>query len=801
MLFPLMAGVLLVWISGERIRRVEEISQLAGRANATDKLDANSLTGYANGQRELIVPERNERSFEWIAETQQMLARGEWQLRHVDHENAPTGREVSASSPYRWWLGAVAWVHHIISGQPIGYSVERAAVLSGPILHGMLLLFTAVIVAWKFGPFATSLASIGVVAIFPLGAAFLPGVPESRALAGAMGVGSVLVLLIGIRGGGGNLRWFALAGVGQGVGAWIDLAIQFPLIVGVFIGALLSRGIVRRDGSVASNEHRWSLGWRFWSLSGAATMLIAYLIEYFPSHLGGWKLESLHPLYGFAWLGLGEILMLVGREKGRAGAWRARDSVVVVFALLALAAVPIAMKLTGTRGLLALDMTAVRLTHEPNGIVSRTLWSWLAQDGPKTAMWATVIPLLGLLPVSWMMLRRGTPVNTKMGIAVTFGPVLIALAFATQRLSWWVILDAALLAAIVACMAVDATAKNRRIRWLSAAIMGLSAGFGVFQLLPPRTTSEALTLTSYEAEELTERHLAHWLAKRSGVSGAVVYAPPHQTSTLSFHGGFRGLGTFSPDNRAGFGISLNIAGASTMEEVESLIRARDVRYVVVPSWDRYFDEFAHVYLVKQFSNRTSLFISELRRWNLPAWLRPIAYHLPEIAGFEHASVSVFEVVDEQSPSLAASRLAEYFVEMGDLERAVVVGETLRRYPGDVSSFVARAQIQAAQGDSGGAAQSLEVVLARLSSGAARFMPWDRRVRLAVELARGKKIHESTEQTRRCLAEANSDRVRSLSTESLYGLMVVSRSFGLTFADPTLNVLALDLLPDQLRQNL
>jgi len=47
-------------------------------------------------------------------------------------------------------------------------------------------------------------------------------------------------------------------------------------------------------------------------------------------------------------------------------------------------------------------------------------------------------------------------------------------------------------------------------------------------------------LTASEAQEVIERHLAHWLAERTAEPGVVVYAPPHLTTTLCYYGGLRG---------------------------------------------------------------------------------------------------------------------------------------------------------------------------------------------------------------------------------------------------------------------
>jgi len=74
----LLVGALgfLVWINHARMQRVEFVSSLLGRAGSVDVPDSVSPTGYAHGQRQLIVPERAEGSFHWIAQTQQCSRSG-----------------------------------------------------------------------------------------------------------------------------------------------------------------------------------------------------------------------------------------------------------------------------------------------------------------------------------------------------------------------------------------------------------------------------------------------------------------------------------------------------------------------------------------------------------------------------------------------------------------------------------------------------------------------------------------------------------------------------------------------------
>src|SRR5207342_3356262 len=110
------------------VARVQRVDFISGLAEPPVLSEAASPTGYAAGLRRLIVPEHNNESYQWIAQTQQMLAHGEARVRHVDYDNAPFGREVRTPSLYRWWLGLVAWCDQIFSGRPLGQAVERAAV-------------------------------------------------------------------------------------------------------------------------------------------------------------------------------------------------------------------------------------------------------------------------------------------------------------------------------------------------------------------------------------------------------------------------------------------------------------------------------------------------------------------------------------------------------------------------------------------------------------------------------------------------------------------------------------------------
>src|SRR3569833_3616823 len=119
-LAALLACAFLCRVDLWRIERVTSNSQLYATG---ETVVPESPTGLAHGQRDLIIPERNEDSLHWIMQTQQMLAQHQWRLRHVEYDNAPQGRAVSTPSPYRWWLGTLAWIAHAVSGRPLGLAV------------------------------------------------------------------------------------------------------------------------------------------------------------------------------------------------------------------------------------------------------------------------------------------------------------------------------------------------------------------------------------------------------------------------------------------------------------------------------------------------------------------------------------------------------------------------------------------------------------------------------------------------------------------------------------------------------
>ncbi len=783
--FPIGALALLLVSGFFGARRIDYVSEVAGRP-----------AGAAPGpwQPRLIVPGHHNESYEWLDQSRQMLSRGEWRVRHIDYENAQAGRDVLAPSPYRWYLGVLALAHHAFTGNPAGESLEWAAVYADPLLLFLAGTITALAVARRRGLPAGCLVGAGMGVLYPFAAEFIPGVPDDAGLALLLALWSILPVLEGASvGGPGARRLFAAGGVIGGLGLWVSVSREMPVLAGIGLGGLVAAWASRARPA----PEREALPWLTWSLAGAVTCLAAYLVEYFPSNMGAWEFHVNHPLFGVEWLGLGGLVVLgAGALQGAPGPRGVRGIAAWVLAALAAASLPVAMRLTHGLAFLSTDLSSMRLTLEPATAGAPSLWAWLLQNGFTLRVWATLLPLLVLGPAIGLLFTRAAPEKVRIPVAVALGPVLVALGFAFRQINAWNGVDAALLALVAASAGAYGLAGWPA--WV-ATVSAALAGFALFLPGAVHTgsrinfhASEGLTET--EAVGLVERDLSNWLQRHVGSAGAVALAPPNMTSTLHYYAGIKGLGNFGWENREGLQAAVRIVSASTPEEAQELIGSHGVTHIVIPLWDPYMDAFAQI----GEGQLEGTFLARLYKWNLPPWLRPVSYPLPGIAGFENQSVIILEVVDEQDDASALSNIAVYLSEMGQIDLATKAAGALRRFPGDFGALVARTQVDNAAGQTDDFASNIDTIVRRLKSGADRQLTWDRRIGLAVVLAQGHHMDLSREVLAKCLGDVDAAKLRSLSTNSLFRLHILDRAFGTRIADPELHALSLDLLPSDLR---
>lgn len=789
------------WIRGQRILAVSQLSEWS----VDEPLVSESgPTGYADGKRRLILPGHNYECYQWIAQTQQMLAQNDWRVRWVDNENAPTGHEVLAPSPYRWWLGLLAACDRAVSGRPLGQSVERVVLWADPLLHGLLLMAVTLCVGRFFGAIPAAAAAIGVTTLFPFAAGFLSGAPHSTGAIRVCVVGSVLLLAAGASAGAlRRARWtFFGAGLLGGLGLWLSVVHQLPVLAGVVVGGIGAAAINRRNPTLPIFRNKGLSPWRMWALGGAGMSLVGYLAEFFPGHMT-MRLELNHPLYALAFLGAGELLAQVtGRLSGQKLGWSRSDGLLTGIAAAALALLPVVLILRGTQLTAPESVRLLRLSLSLD-LAAQNVGSWISRDGFTSVVWATFLPLITAL-VAGMILASGLGGSKRSAVVLTLGPVVVVTILAFRQLWWWNLLDAVLLGLLVSVTAaVMNVAKRPLFLWAWSAVVLALAVPGLLQLWAsaPKAVQE-IVLTDDEGESYIERDLAHWLYNQTGPERALVLASPNLTTTLCFHGGLRGLGTLSWENQAGTAASVRLVSALSTEEALALVNARGLTHIVIPSWDSVLDEYAQLGLRAPVGSESyeQSFLSQLHHWQLPLWLRPVPYPLPPTAGAER-SVVILQVVEEQEPPLALSRLADYFVEMRQLERAVAIAQDLRQFPGDLNALTAIAQVEASRGDAAASTAVFNRLSPYIARGSRRALPVDRRLSLAILLAQQKRADLAKEQVERCLADLDAARLRSLTTVSLYRLHLLMKRYELTIADPQLRELARSLLRPELRARL
>ena len=799
---PLLAAAFTLCTTALRARRVEYVSHAAGAPAAGPGGSAAAPDRDAPWQPRLIIPGHRNESYEWLDQARQMFERRELRVRHVDYENALSGREVFAPSPYRWWLGFVALAYHGITRAHQGPSLEWAALYADPLLFLAFAAATIAFVAWRFGALAAALASVALATLFPFAAEFQPGIPDDLGLAMVFSVWSVLPLLAGAARmdapgySQGTRRWFLVGGVIGGVGLWVNVSRELPVLAGIAAGALFAAWIGRVAAKAKPLPVRGPLPWRTWGIAGAATCLAAYLAEFFPSHMGTWELRAIHPIFGLAWLGGAELLARaaawIGGEKQ---AWSLRGTAAWVLAAAALASLPVAMRAVHSLGFLSVDIPSMRLSLMAGGPSAPDLWAWLLQNGFTAPAWAAFLPLLLLLPSALILMWGSLGPALRVPIALAFGPVVVAAAFSCRQISWWNGADAALLSLLVAsASALRAAPRQRLVAGVSAAYAALALGCGALQLWPASADRAGASLNEAEVVGLVERDMAYWLSSHVGSVGAVVLATPNQTATLYYYSGIRGLASFSWEDFEGFQSAVRILSASTPEEAQELIGIHGVTHIIIPSWDPFMDAYAQI----GAGQVGGTFLERLHQWNLPSWLKPVPYLVPTISGFEGQSAIVLEVVDEQDDATALSRIADYFVDMGQLALAAKAEAGLRRFPADLGALLARAQIQTATGETDEFAKSVDLIVRRIAGGADRDLQWDQRIGLAVVLVQAHRADLARPRLQQCLSEIDGEKLRSLSTTLLYRLRILLRALNLEISDPSLRALSIEMLPPDLR---
>ncbi|MBE2215576.1 MAG: hypothetical protein IAE82_17015 [Opitutaceae bacterium] len=759
--------LMLAWVIRTDTAHAHRVVSLSAEGSAPPDIDAHSSTGYALGQRHFLGTHERGDTYRWIAATQHILVEGP--LADVPAmDNVPQGRIQLGPRLYTVWLAACAWVHHVLSGDPLALSAERMA-LWEPVITHVLAFCAAVVLFWRrSGPGGAVAVGLVFAAFPPVLAQFLPGVLTPRTWALLLAAGA----LIPRRTPGEATTSPHVVSTGRAVAAalslWLTPAIGFPVVL-----------IAGLSGAACVGHDRARVPFLGWSCLGSLMTLGAWLIDRSPWDLAAGELRYVHPIYAVAWLGLG--VALDGWQRLRRGGVRRLWAVIEFAAGAMLLAILVYVQVAHhDLGWLYPGASLRRLTSLDETRVSSSAAAWLAQAPPAETV-LTLAPIVGALAVFAAAFARARPSSPQDRHTLTTAILPMVAVFAVGLVQLRLLVVATLVAVpLILDLAVRTSTSVRRIAVTALGALLVAALAGEKSLPHTlRRSNDAAMPSPADVQALVHRHIARWMATHHPPGSVAALAPPELSDSLVFHGGCRVLMSTAWEAYAGQVAASRILSSPEATEAEAVIESRGVTHLVLPSWDRVLPLLTKAPLEP---DKTTL-LARLDVWKLPPYLRPLPYHLPPAPGYEREKLAIFKVVPAQEEALLLSRLAEYFVEMNRAEPAALAAKVLdEAYADDPNARVARAAVWAQQKKPALFEREFEALAAATTAGQVPF-EWDRRVQRAIILAVGRRPDLARTEIEACLTAATPDLVFDLTPMQAHRVAELARRYSLDFPSP------------------
>jgi len=590
------------------------------------------------------------------------------------------------------------------------------------------------------------------------------------------------------------------------------VALVGPLVLQLSLLALAAFGIARGSGAVA--------GIFFATVAflappvcqqflpgvlepeGTALLLAFSAVVYGSSSTGqwaeskrrwvGWMLSifcitaaiGLSPSAGFT--GLLAITLWCGgvlfQSQERGSRWRLKVAMlcVVFLTLLALGIVPRARSYLGWDGE---SETLQHVTALDAGPVVN-FFAWGAVHSALEVM-VLVVPAMAVVALAvwtWLIEERGESRSR-----LILGAVLVTACFVLGlfRVRWMVMADLLAVWAMTLLFRRSGEKVSTRMRAVFFSLLGVVALILSADRLSSLRSTHDQSMELGDVEAMVARDLTQWLLKHTPRGQRGILAPPEMSDALVYFGNVQGLITTDVEGRKNALTASRILSAVLLDEAESLLHKHGINYIIVPSWDKVL---SHLVRTPEDKRKFAL-LPRLEHWAPPRILRPIPYHLPPAAGMEGQALAVYQVVDAQEESVALSRLAEYFAEIGNAHLAKAAATVLgTSFPGDPNASIARAIVYQTFGEKTDFERELSAVAA-IDAENNEDLDWDRCVQRGIVLALGGKREEAKRSISHCIADASEARLYSLTPLELYRLNVIAKAYRLSYPTPDLDDLS------------
>ncbi len=571
--------------------------------------------------------------------------------------------------------------------------------------------------------------------------------------------------------------------------------------------------------------------WRTWGTAVACTSIFYYLLEYAPAHFS-MRLEVNHPLYALAAYGAGDLLCRfcwLLQAIGRRGAANNLGTVwnehrLRIGGSLAMVLVLPVLVLAGGEAVFVIRPGFLLNLHTDYILEFRTFFTQMSLLSPmQIAGGISFIPITALP----MLLLLGAPDLQRqwkavLGIAVL--PALVLLALALIQIRWLGISCAMWCGGLVVAAAVT-TLPGSAFRWQA----GFRRPIAVLLLLITLVPFPVFTLyqwigtdlnklsgpTELDLTQIVTRDVSQRIRARLGSEQGVILSGPTTTTWMMYFGGFKGVGTLYWENIAGLrAAAATYSARPTWEDAKKLIDENHVTHICIFSWDAFAEEYARLgaglrkpadsdIKTQQAQARElqdSFVVKILTQHPLPNWLRAIPYHMPDHPWLRFAYVNLLEVVPEQTEEEAHLHLAEYALEMGNVNflniAAQELDQLLKNNPNDYPAQIVRAMVMLSSGNPDLAGPAAQLVFNNLAQ--AGTLDLEDRVYLAIVLLNSGHNDEAIKQAAACVAMADEKSMRHLVPERLAVALQMAASLPAGSYPQATFDLGLSLLPTPLR---
>ena len=597
-------------------------------------------------------------------------------VRHTRIDNFPAGREVHWNSTYLDLMALAGKWRAAALDEPVEVATERMRVwFNLPVFMAFVVLFSAV-TAKRFGVGAGVFLSFAMLGFPWFYDGFAPAYLDHHGVLTASTMGVVLgAFLMGggwIRGveGGATLlpsdrdqaRFGAILSAVSGVvGLWISAASVIPTIALVGLAGVIASLWLGRETLAGGATFDASL-WRLWGRVGAIGAIVAYSLEYLPSHFG-FRLEVNHPLYALAWLGGAEVVASIvdWRVNTRTVArWR------IVAAVMALVAPAAIVLFAGSKVFIPLDprMERVHAQIKEFFSIGRLLRETDASLLPRFAIgFSLLIPAL-------LLLRKGVNRSVLAFLSVV---ALLAVGMACWQVRWWLMASGPELCLVLAAILSLAPPSRPGRHWLAiGALATLFAGQAVARILLTRSNVQNQAVGSSDALQPMYRDAAIAIRRSSSDRQVVLLAGPNASTAIGYFGRFETVASLYWENLAGLEGAAQILSAPTDTEAMRLLISRGVTHLAVTTLDNSLSGYLELVRPGSSGNdlKSTFGYRLLRGDSTPRWLRAIPFR-PRLPSEDSTSVVLlFEVVPEQSELEASWNLALADIARGNTVRAM-----------------------------------------------------------------------------------------------------------------------------------